>query len=548
MRRFGKLLLVVFALACVLTTAAFAEGDAEVVSAVHGTIASLLPPVVAIGLALITKEVYSSLFLGILVGCFLQVNGNPIDAFQFFVSHLCSNAGGNMGILMFLVILGTMVALMIRAGGSKAYGDWAVSHIKTKSGALWSTFILAIVLGVDDYFNNLTTGNVMRPVADGHHISRAKLSYMCDATAAPVCIMMPVSSWAAAVTGVIGNEEVGFQIFLRAIPFNYYAILTLVFIIVMTCLNIDYGPMRTHELNAAKGDLYTTPERPFADAKEMKFNPNGKVIDLVIPVIILIIGCVSSMIYVGFQNGGHDLITAFANTSAFDALPLGSLIALIINMIYFMVRRSMKFTELMDCLPEGFTQMVPAILILCLAWTIGDVTKGLGAPEFVAGIVENLSGSLYALLPAVVFIIAAFLGFATGTSWGTFSILLPIVIPVFSGGTPAVDLTVGDLNNNLLMISIAATLGGAVMGDHCSPISDTTIMASSGAQCYHLNHVATQLPYAVTVAVVAFVNYIITAFIQVPFICLPIAIVSMVLVMLVIGKVNHSMNAHSQRD
>ena len=517
MRRFGKLLLVVFALACVLTTAAFAEGDAEVVSAVHGTIASLLPPVVAIGLALITKEVYSSLFLGILVGCFLQVNGNPIDAFQFFVSHLCSNAGGNMGILMFLVILGTMVALMIRAGGSKAYGDWAVSHIKTKSGALWSTFILAIVLGVDDYFNNLTTGNVMRPVADGHHISRAKLSYMCDATAAPVCIMMPVSSWAAAVTGVIGNEEVGFQIFLRAIPFNYYAILTLVFIIVMTCLNIDYGPMRTHELNAAKGDLYTTPERPFENAAEMKFNPDGKVIDLVIPVIILIIGCVSSMIYVGFQNGGHDLITAFANTSAFDALPLGSLIALIINMIYFMVRRSMKFTELMDCLPEGFKQMVPAILILCLAWTIGDVTKGLGAPEFVAGIVKNLSGSLYALLPAVVFIIAAFLGFATGTSWGTFSILLPIVIPVFSGGTPAVDLTVGDLNNNLLMISIAATLGGAVMGDHCSPISDTTIMASSGAQCYHLNHVATQLPYAVTVAVVAFVNYIITAFIQVPF-------------------------------
>ena len=548
MRRFGKLLLVVFALACVLTTAAFAEGDAEVVSAVHGTIASLLPPVVAIGLALITKEVYSSLFLGILVGCFLQVNGNPIDAFQFFVSHLCSNAGGNMGILMFLVILGTMVALMIRAGGSKAYGDWAVSHIKTKSGALWSTFILAIVLGVDDYFNNLTTGNVMRPVADGHHISRAKLSYMCDATAAPVCIMMPVSSWAAAVTGVIGNEEVGFQIFLRAIPFNYYAILTLVFIIVMTCLNIDYGPMRTHELNAAKGDLYTTPERPFENAAEMKFNPDGKVIDMVIPVIILIIGCVSSMIYVGFQNGGHDLITAFANTSAFDALPLGSLIALIINMIYFMVRRSMKFTELMDCLPEGFKQMVPAILILCLAWTIGDVTKGLGAPEFVAGIVKNLSGSLYALLPAVVFIIAAFLGFATGTSWGTFSILLPIVIPVFSGGTPAVDLTVGDLNNNLLMISIAATLGGAVMGDHCSPISDTTIMASSGAQCYHLNHVATQLPYAVTVAVVAFVNYIITAFIQVPFICLPIAIVSMVVVMLVIGKVNHSMNRHSQRD
>ena len=548
MKRFGQFLLVIFALACVLMTAAFAEGDVEHTSFVWGTVASLLPPVAAIVLALITKEVYSSLFLGIIVGCFLYTNGSPIDAFQDFVSRLTSNAGGNMGILMFLVILGTMVALMIRAGGSKAYGDWAVSHIKTKSGALWSTFILAIVLGVDDYFNNLTTGNVMRPVTDGHHISRAKLSYMCDATAAPVCIMMPVSSWAAAVTGIIGNEEVGFQIFLKAIPYNYYAILTLVFIVVMTCLNIDYGPMRKHENNAAKGDLYTTPERPFAGVEEMKFNPNGKVIDLVLPVLVLVGCCVGSMVYVGYQNGGTDLITAFANTSAFDALPLGSLVALIFTMIFFMVRRAMSFTELMDCLPNGFKQMVPAILILCLAWTIGDVTKGLGAPEFVAGIVKNLSGSLYALLPAVVFIIAAFLGFATGTSWGTFSILLPIVIPVFSGGTPAVDLTVGDLNNNLLMISIAATLGGAVMGDHCSPISDTTIMASSGAQCYHLNHVATQLPYAMTVAVVCFANYILASFIQNVVINLAIAIVCMVVVLLVIGKLNHSMNRHSQRD
>ena len=548
MKRFGQFLLVIFALVCVLMTAAFAEGDVEHTSFVWGTVASLLPPVAAIVLALITKEVYSSLFLGIIVGCFLYTNGSPIDAFQDFVSRLTSNAGGNMGILMFLVILGTMVALMIRAGGSMAYGDWAVSHIKTKSGALWSTFILAIVLGVDDYFNNLTTGNVMRPVTDGHHISRAKLSYMCDATAAPVCIMMPVSSWAAAVTGIIGNEEVGFQIFLKAIPYNYYAILTLVFIVVMTCLNIDYGPMRKHENNAAKGDLYTTPERPFAGVEEMKFNPNGKVIDLVLPVLVLVGGCVGSMVYVGYQNGGTDLITAFANTSAFDALPLGSLVALIFTMIFFMVRRAMSFTELMDCLPNGFKQMVPAILILCLAWTIGDVTKGLGAPEFVAGIVKNLSGSLYALLPAVVFIIAAFLGFATGTSWGTFSILLPIVIPVFSGGTPAVDLTVGDLNNNLLMISIAATLGGAVMGDHCSPISDTTIMASSGAQCYHLNHVATQLPYAMTVAVVCFANYILASFIQNVVINLAIAIVCMVVVLLVIGKLNHSMNRHSQRD
>ena len=549
MKRFGQFLLVIFALVCVLMTAAFAEGDVEHTSFVWGTVASLLPPVAAIVLALITKEVYSSLFLGIIVGCFLYTNGSPIDAFQDFVSRLTSNAGGNMGILMFLVILGTMVALMIRAGGSKAYGDWAVSHIKTKSGALWSTFILAIVLGVDDYFNNLTTGNVMRPVTDGHHISRAKLSYMCDATAAPVCIMMPVSSWAAAVTGIIGNEEVGFQIFLKAIPYNYYAILTLVFIVVMTCLNIDYGPMRKHENNAAKGDLYTTPERPFAGVEEMKFNPNGKVIDLVLPVLVLVGCCVGSMVYVGYQNGGTDLITAFANTSAFDALPLGSLVALIFTMIFFMVRRAMSFTELMDCLPNGFKQMVPAILILCLAWTIGDVTKALGAPEFVADLVSKFGPGLKNFLPAVVFLIAAFLGFATGPSWGTFTILLPIVIPVFSGGIPAADLTSELINgNDMLMIAIAATLGGAVMGDHCSPISDTTIMASSGAQCYHLNHVATQLPYAMTVAVVCFANYILASFIQNVVINLAIAIVCMVVVLLVIGKLNHSMNRHSQRD
>ncbi|BFK69766.1 Na+/H+ antiporter NhaC family protein [Flavonifractor plautii] len=549
MKRFGQFLLVIFALVCVLMTAAFAEGDVEHTSFVWGTVASLLPPVAAIVLALITKEVYSSLFLGIIVGCFLYTNGSPIDAFQDFVSRLTSNAGGNMGILMFLVILGTMVALMIRAGGSKAYGDWAVSHIKTKSGALWSTFILAIVLGVDDYFNNLTTGNVMRPVTDGHHISRAKLSYMCDATAAPVCIMMPVSSWAAAVTGIIGNEEVGFQIFLKAIPYNYYAILTLVFIVVMTCLNIDYGPMRKHEDNAAKGDLYTTPERPFAGVEEMKFNPNGKVIDLVLPVLVLVACCVGSMVYVGYQNGGTDLITAFANTSAFDALPLGSLVALIFTMIFFMVRRAMSFTELMDCLPNGFKQMVPAILILCLAWTIGDVTKALGAPEFVADLVSKFGPGLKNFLPAVVFLIAAFLGFATGTSWGTFTILLPIVIPVFSGGIPAADLTSELINgNDMLMIAIAATLGGAVMGDHCSPISDTTIMASSGAQCYHLNHVATQLPYAMTVAAVCFANYILASFIQNVVINLAIAIVCMVVVLLVIGKLNHSMNRHSQRD
>ena len=548
MQRFGRFLLVVFALACVMVTVAFAEGETPD-SVAYNTIFSILPPVVAIVLALITKEVYSSLFLGIFVGCLLYVNGNLLAALQDFVDRLCTNVGGNAAILMFLVLLGTLVALMIRAGGSKAYGDWAVAHIKTKSGALWATFILAIVLGVDDYFNNLTTGNVMRPVADGHHISRAKLSYMCDATAAPVCIMMPVSSWAAAVTGVIGNEEVGFQIFLKAIPYNYYAILTMVFIIVMTCMNIDYGPMKTHEDNAAKGDLYTTEHRPYADASEMKFNPNGKTIDLVIPVIILIICCVAGLLIVGFQGGGHDILTAFANTSAGPALALGGLVALIIDMVYFMIRRSMSFTELMDCLPEGFKQMVPAILILCLAWTIGDITKALGAPEFVADFVRSFGSSLQNFLPAVVFIIACGLGFATGTSWGTFTILLPIVIPVFAG-VSASELTVADIGpgHDILMIAIAATLGGAVMGDHCSPISDTTIMASTGAQCYHLNHVATQLPYAVTVAAVAFVNYIIAGMIQNVVIDLIIAVVSMVVVMLIIGKVNHSMNIHSQRD
>ena len=548
MQRFGRFLLVVFALACVMVTVAFAEGETPD-SVAYNTIFSILPPVVAIVLALITKEVYSSLFLGIFVGCLLYVNGNLLAALQDFVDRLCTNVGGNASILMFLVLLGTLVALMIRAGGSKAYGDWAVAHIKTKSGALWATFILAIVLGVDDYFNNLTTGNVMRPVADGHHISRAKLSYMCDATAAPVCIMMPVSSWAAAVTGVIGNEEVGFQIFLKAIPYNYYAILTMVFIIVMTCMNIDYGPMKTHEDNAAKGDLYTTEHRPYADTSEMKFNPNGKTIDLVIPVIILIICCVAGLLIVGFQGGGHDILTAFANTSAGPALALGGLVALIIDMVYFMIRRSMSFTELMDCLPEGFKQMVPAILILCFAWTIGDITKALGAPEFVADFVRSFGSSLQNFLPAVVFIIACGLGFATGTSWGTFTILLPIVIPVFAG-VSASELTAADIGpgHDILMIAIAATLGGAVMGDHCSPISDTTIMASTGAQCYHLNHVATQMPYAVTVAAVAFVNYIIAGQIQNVVIDLIIAVVSMVAVLLIIGKLNHSMNLHSQRD
>ena len=550
-KKFGKLLIVLFALASVMMTVAFAEGDGEAVSQFYGTIWSLLPPVVAIVLALITKEVYSSLFIGIIAGFLLQANFNPVDAFNLFINDLAGNIGGNAGILIFLVILGTMVALMIRAGGSKAYGDWAVAHIKSKSGALWATFILAIVLGVDDYFNNLTTGNVMRPVTDGHKISRAKLAYMCDATAAPVCIMMPISSWAAAVTGVINNEELGFQIFVRAIPYNYYAILTMVFIIVMTALNVDYGPMKTHEDNAVKGDLYTTPERPFAGAEEMKFNPDGKVIDLIIPVIILIVGCVGGLLFAGYLNGGTDIMSMFANTDAFFGLPFGSGVALIINFIYFIIRRSMKFTELMDCLPEGFKQMVPAILILCFAWTIGGVTRyGLGAPDFVANFVDMHLRTLENFLPAVIFLIACFLGFATGTSWGTFGILLPIVLDVFTPGGFD-NLTAEALNEvPILMVGIGATLGGAVCGDHCSPISDTTIMASSGAQCYHLNHVATQLPYALTVAGICFVNYILTG-ILISFlpeiVCLLIAIATTVGAMVIIGKMNHSLSTHSVR-
>ena len=529
--RLGKVLLVMYALVPLMTTFALAAEDGQ--SRFYGTIWSLIPPIVAIVLALITKEVYSSLFLGILVGYLIQMEFNPVAAITTLIADLGDNIGGNAGILIFLVVLGTMVALMIRAGGSKAYGDWAVEHLKTKKSALWSTFILAAILGVDDYFNNLTTGNVMRPVTDRHQISRAKLAYMCDATAAPIVIMMPVSSWAAAVTGVIDNEELGFQIFCRAIPYNFYAILTIVFIIVMIAQD-----------NAKKGDIYTTPERPFAGVEEMKFNPNGKVIDLVIPVIILIIGCVGGLVYAGYLNGGTNLLSMFANTDAFVGLPLGSTVALIITFIFFAFRRSMKFTELMDCIPEGFKQMVPAILILCFAWTIGGVTRyGLGAPDFVAGLVKSFGPTLRNMLPAVIFLIACFLGFATGTSWGTFGILLPIVLDVFTPGGFA-NLTADALNEvPILMVGIGATLGGAVCGDHCSPISDTTIMASSGSQCYHLNHVLTQMPYAVTVAAISFVNYVITGFLinVVPeIVCLIIAIASTIVTMLIVGKVTES--------
>ena len=502
--------------------------------ALYGTWAALIPPVVAIVLALITKEVYSSLFVGIIIGALLYSGGNPIGAIEHFFSIVHEEVAGNLGIVIFLIILGTIVALMIRAGGSKAYGDWASRTIKGKSGALIATGSLGLVLGVDDYFNNLTVGNVMRPVTDTHKISRAKLAYMCDAVAAPVCIMMPISSWAAAVSGIIDGYD-GFALFVQAIPYNFYAILTLVMVFLTAALNIDFGPMKKHEDNAANGDIYTTPERPYENAAEMKFNPNGKVIDLVLPVIVLIVGCVVGLVYTGgLFDGGVTLQEAFANCSAPDGLSMGSFVSLIIIMIYFLIRKAFTFNEMMECLPEGFKLMVPATLILTFAWTISGVTGSLGAAEFVAGVVAQFGAGLQNFLPAVIFVIACLLAFATGTSWGTFGILIPIVIEVFP--------PVNGMPSNILMIAIGACLGGAVMGDHCSPISDTTIMASTGAQCHHINHVATQMPYAITVAAVCFVSYIIAGIVPNVVVALPVALILMVGTLLFIGKKNGSLS------
>ena len=507
--------------------------DSFITPALYGTWAALIPPVIAIVLALITKEVYSALFLGIVVGALLYSGGNPIGAIEHFFNILHEEVSGNLGILLFLIILGTIVALMIRAGGSKAYGDWASHSIKSKSGALIATGLLGIVLGVDDYFNNLTVGNVMRPVTDTHHISRAKLAYMCDAVAAPVCIMMPISSWAAAVSGIIDGYD-GFALFVQAIPYNFYAILTLIMVFLTAALNIDFGPMKKHEDNAAKGDIYTTPERPYENVAEMKFNPNGKVIDLVLPVIILIAGCVLGLVYTGgFFDGGVSLQEAFAGCDAPSGLSMGSCVSLIIIMAYFLLRKAFSFGEMMECLPEGFKLMVPATLILTFAWTISGVTGSLGAADFVAGVVDQVGASLQNFLPAVIFLIASLLAFATGSSWGTFGILIPIVIRVF----PPVD----GLPTPILMMAIGACLGGAVMGDHCSPISDTTIMASTGAQCHHINHVATQMPYAIVVAAVCFVSYIVAGFLPNVIIALPLALILMVGTLLIIGKMNGSL-------
>ena len=504
-RKIAPVLLVLTAALGLLLTTAFAEGEAEYVSSFYSSALSLLPPVVAIGLSLITKEVYTSLFLGCLVGGFLYANFNPVLAVTSTFDTLCTAVGGNLGIVAFLVILGIIVVLMNRSGGSKAYGDWAKKHIKTKRGALLATMVLAIVLGVDDYFNNLTTGNVMRPVTDSHNISRAKLAYMCDATAAPVCIMMPISSWAAAVSGVADTMEgvSGLQLFISAIPWNYYALLTLFMLVVLAVFDLDYGPMKVHEDNAKKGDLYTTPERPFEGADdESKNSTKGKVADLVIPVIALIICCVSGLLYTGgfFTSDSDyfmDVMGAFADCSAPTGLMYGSFLALLFAFIFYMVRRTMNFAQFTDCIAEGFKVMVPAILILCFAWTISGVTNGLlGAKFFVADAMGAVASNFANFLPAVIFLVAVGLGFATGTSWGTFGILIPITMAIFP------------LEDPLGIICISACMAGAVCGDHCSPISDTTIMASAGAQCDHVNHVATQLPYAISCAVISFLSYV----------------------------------------
>ena len=534
-RRIIPFILVLAAITGLLMTTAFAEGEAEYVSSFFAQPLSLLPPVLAIALALITKEVYTSLFLGCLVGGFLYANFNPVTAVTSVYDMIASKVGDNMGIVVFLVSLGFIVVLMNRSGGSKAYGDWAKKVIKTRRDALLATMILAIVLGVDDYFNNLTTGNVMRPVTDGHQISRAKLAYMIDSTAAPVCIMMPISSWAAAVSGVAEQVGVsGLQLFISAIPWNYYAVLTIFTLIILAVFDIDFGPMKIHEDNAKRGDIYTTPERPYADADdESKNSTNGKVIDLIIPVIVLIVSCVSGLLYTGGfftpDSGTYmNVMDAFANCTAATGLMYGSFIVVIFCFIYFLViRRSMNFVQVTDCIAEGFKIMVPAILILTFAWTISGVTNDLlGANIFVETAMASSAKSLANFLPAVIFVVACGLGFATGTSWGTFGILIPIVVSVF--GVDA---------GTILTVGLGACLGGAVMGDHCSPISDTTILASTGAQCYHINHVKTQIPYALTVAAVAFVNHILAGLIQNVFINLIIALVSMFAVLMIIRAV-----------
>ena len=506
-----------------------AEQTEEYVPAVYATFWALVPPVVAIGLALITKEVYSSLFIGVLMGGILysgfSFEGTITQIFEDGMINVLSDSY-NVGILIFLVILGTMVCLMNRAGGSAAFGQFAADHIKGRVGAELATILLGCLIFIDDYFNCLTVGSVMRPVTDKFKVSRAKLAYLIDATAAPICIIAPISSWAAAVTGFVEGED-GFSIFVRAIPYNFYAILTIVMMIGMVLLRTEFGSMKFHEKNALKGDLYTTPGRPYDTEKQPEVSVRGTVLDLLIPIISLIICCMVGMLYTGGFFSGEDFVTAFSQSDASLGLTMGSFFGLLITIGLYQVRRVLKFSECMTCIPEGFKSMVPAIMILSFAWTLKAMTDSLGADVYVATVVASSARSLLNFLPAIIFVVGCFLAFATGTSWGTFGILIPIVVAVFENSNP-----------DLMIISISACMAGAVCGDHCSPISDTTIMASAGAQCEHVNHVTTQLPYAVTAAVVSFVSYIIAGFVQSAWIALPIAIALMVATMFVIRAVN----------
>lgn len=493
---------------------------------VYATFVSLLPPIIAIVLALITKEVYMSLFIGILSGSLIYTMFNPVQTvtktFDTIIAKLAD--GWNVGIIIFLVILGIMVSFINKAGGSAAYGEWAAKKIKGRTGASLATFALGAMIFVDDYFNCLTVGSVMRPVTDKSKISRAKLAYLIDATAAPICIIAPISSWAAAVTSVAPEGE-GLSLFMRSIPYNFYALLTIVMIITISLMKFDYGPMKKHELNALNGDLFTTgKEENEAEAAPVS-TKKGRVLDLILPVVVLIISCIIGMVYTGGFFDGVDFITAFSDCDASVGLVLGSFIALAFTFIYYLVTRRLTFKELTASFTEGFRAMVPAIMILTFAWTLSGITMDLGAKVFVAEFVRGNAAGLTWLLPAIVFVIAIGLAFSTGTSWGTFGILLPIVCAVFPGG------------GELMIISISACLAGAVCGDHCSPISDTTIMASAGAQCNHINHVSTQLPYALTVAAVSFVTFLLAGLIQNAFITLAIGIVLIILVLFVIKKV-----------
>ena len=488
----------------------------EYVPAMYATFWALIPPVVAIVLALITKEVYSSLFVGILVGGLFysgfSFEGTIVHIFEDGIIGVLSDSY-NVGILVFLIILGAIVCLMNKAGGSAAFGRWASDHIKTRTGAQLATVALGVLIFIDDYFNCLTVGSVMRPVTDKHNISRAKLAYLIDATAAPICIIAPISSWAAAVTGFVEGED-GLSLFISAIPHNFYALLTIVMMITIAVLNIDFGSMKVHEDNAKKGDLFTTPDRPYGEATELEDTGKGTVKDLLIPIIALIICCVIGMIYTGGFFEGADFVTAFSNSDASVGLAVGSAFALVITIALYVSRKVLGFKECMDCIPEGFKAMVPAIMILTFAWTLKAMTDSLGAAEFVAAIIKGGASGIVNLLPAIIFLVGCFLAFATGTSWGTFGILIPIVVDAFQATNPT-----------LMTIAISACMAGAVCGDHCSPISDTTIMASAGAQCNHVNHVSTQLPYAVSVAAISFITYIVAGFVQSAWISLPVGVV-----------------------